>query len=361
MGATLIFPSSVPDAVRYANDARERGETVVAASSLSYDGTAKNFDNWIYLPSVYDKVFPSCLAKAIRAHDIVRIFCPVPIAYVALRRHEAEGAISIPIIAEIPIHRALSRHRDLMAEAATYHAFIQTIAQGRSPLSRIEIASLIRHATNIFGETGVAKIAAMMAMFADAPQGDVVEIGVLAGRSAYVLASMARRHQTGSVLAIDPWDTAAARQHETPDDFRAMLEEWAHVVPLEDFFESFIVSLLPIGVGNRFNYLAETSRSAYLTWSGQRLVETPHFGAVTYAGAISVLHIDGNHDYVHVREDCELWVPRILPGGWLILDDYVWFHGDGPHRAGDELLAEHGARIERAFVCDKALFVKLGS
>jgi hypothetical protein len=361
MAATLIFPSSVPAAALYAKEARGRGEPVVASSSVSYDQTAGNFDTWFLLPSVHDPNFPQQLAEAIATHDIARIFCPVLVAYVALRRLAAEGVLSIPVIGEIPIHRALTRHRDLMADAEAYHAFIGAVAEGRSPLSLIEVASLLRHAGDIFGETGDSKIAAMMAVFADVPRGDVVEIGVLAGRSAYVLAWLARRHQTGAVLAVDPWDTAAARQNETPDDFRAALDEWAHVVPLEDFFESFVVSLLPIAGEDRFNYLAVDSTAAHRTWSTQRRVESPHFGAVSYAGAISVLHIDGNHDYAHVRDDCALWLPHMLSGGWLILDDYVWFHGDGPHRVGDELLAEMGTRVERAFVCDKALFVKLGS
>jgi len=42
-----------------------------------------------------------------------------------------------------------------------------------------------------------------------------------------------------------------------------------------------------------------------------------------------LVFVDGNHDYEHVREDCGLWLPHLAPGGWLILDDYVWFHGDG--------------------------------
>lgn len=49
-----------------------------------------------------------------------------------------------------------------------------------------------------------------------------------------------------------------------------------------------------------------------------------------------------------------------VPGGWLILDDDVWAHDDGPRRVGDALPAEQGANVRRAFVGGKALFVKLG-
>ncbi len=46
------------------------------------------------------------------------------------------------------------------------------------------------------------------------------------------------------------------------------------------------------------------------------------------------------------------------PPSWLVLDDYIWAHGDGPYRVGNQLLARQADRIERAFVCGKALFVR---
>ena len=360
MGATLIFPCSVPDGQRYAEAARRRGEQVVAASSLRPDETAQRFETWFYLPSVHDPDFPQRLNEAIAAHGISRVFCPVLAASVVLDRLAAEGRLAVPIIAEVPIRRHLCQHRKLMADAAARHMFIQELSDGRSPLSPIEVASVLRQALGIFGESDATKIAAMMAIFGDAPPGDVVEIGVLAGRSACVLALMARRHRTGSVLVADPWSTSAAKQHDTYRDFQAMIDAWAPVVPLESFFESFIVSLLPLTAGNGFNYLALASKDAYSVWSQQRRLETPYFGDVHYTGTISVLHIDGNHDYAHVREDCDLWLRHLAAGGWLILDDYVWLHGDGPRRVGDALLAENRERVQRAFVCGKALFVKFG-
>jgi len=61
-----------------------------------------------------------------------------------------------------------------------------------------------------------------------------------------------------------------------------------------------------------------------------------------------------------VKQDCELWLSLLVEDGWLILDDYLWAHGDGPHRVGNELLERRWADIERTFVCGKALFIKFG-
>ena len=80
----------------------------------------------------------------------------------------------------------------------------------------VEVAAVLRQAMAIYGESYETKMAAMMAAFADTPPGDVIEIGTLSGRSAAVLLLMARRHKTGSVLAIDPWNTTESRQTRSP-------------------------------------------------------------------------------------------------------------------------------------------------
>ncbi len=36
------------------------------------------------------------------------------------------------------------------------------------------------------------------------------------------------------------------------------------------------------------------------------------------------VYIDGNHYYDYVRQDLELWFPKVKPGGYLTGDDYLW-------------------------------------
>jgi hypothetical protein len=359
MDATLIFPCCLPDGELYAEAARERGERVVAASSLRFDPTAHKFDTWFYLPSVHEQDFSKQLNQAIAEYEIARLYCPVPTAYDVLNRLIEDGKLSIKVIGEIPIRRSYFEHDKLMKAAAALHALIQDITERHSDLLPVEIAAVLRQSLRIFGESDQYKIAAMMAIFADAPAGDVIEIGVLAGRSACVLALMAKRYGTGAVLAIDPWSSAHAKQIDSAENFQRMVEAWLPTLPIESFFESFVVSLLPIVTPGRFNYLMQPSTTAHGTWFRTGRVETSHFGLTDYRRDIAVLHIDANHGYAQVREDCELWLPHLIPGGWLILDDYVWMHGDGPRRVGDALLTERASEVQRAFVCGKALFVKL--
>ena len=222
--ATLVFPCCVPEGVAYAAAARQRGEPVVASSSLSYDVTAGKFETWFRLPTVYDSDFVPQLRDAVARYDIARLYCPVATAHLALTRLWRQGELAIPIIGEMPAERLIRQHRDLKTTAVAAYGAIQAIADGRSPLSVLEVASALRQAFAILGESDEAKIAAMMAIFADAPTGDCVEIGVLAGRTACVLALMAQRHRTGAVLAVDPWSLTEAAQRKSTGDVQAAVD-----------------------------------------------------------------------------------------------------------------------------------------
>jgi hypothetical protein len=357
MGKTLIFPCCVPAARAYADAARQRGEATIAASSLAYDESAARFDKWLHLPSVYEKDFAERLNAVIAEHRIDRIFSPVSAAHWGITRLIAEGIVQVPILGEMPIKKHAREHAELMEQALECLSLVRLVSEARSELSVFEIAAVLAKAMAFFGESDETKLAAMLAIFADAPRGDVVEIGVLTGRSASALEMMARRYRVGPVLAIDPWAYVESIQHESPSHLQSMVDVWDARVP----FETFIVQLLPIAREGLFNYLPITSRAAYQIWCTCDEITSPEFGATRYGKDIAVLHIDGNHDYLAVKEDVELWLPHVKPDGWLILDDYFWLHGDGPKRVGDTLLEERWANIRRAFVCGRALFLQIGS
>jgi hypothetical protein len=88
----------------------------------------------------------------------------------------------------------------------------------------------------------------------------------------------------------------------------------------------------------------------------QQVLHCPELTPVPVCGRIALLHIDGNHRYDQVVQDIQTWAPYLMPGGWLLLDDYVWSFGDGPQMAGDELL-QSGA-YDSAFVASDTLFLR---
>lgn len=59
------------------------------------------------------------------------------------------------------------------------------------------------------------------------------------------------------------------------------------------------------------------------------------------------VYIDGNHLYEFVRDDLELYYPKVKPGGLITGDDYMdgqWW-GDGVIRAVDEFVASGRAEV----------------
>ena len=352
--AVLVFPATHPDGMRFVEAGRERGQYVIAASSVWDASLAAQLGELIQLPYVHDQAFPTQFRQLIERCHITSIYAPVASVYAWLDRYIETHGLPLRLIGDSPIKREIGRFDNLLAKVADYRRFIDHCAGNDRVLSDLEVAAVFRTASAIYGESSDDKIAAMMAIFSTAPKGDVLEIGSLVGKSAAVLALLARRYGTGNVLAVDPWLPSAATQHDAPETVRVdLVDEWRYEMLPKDF----VINVWPIGLGS-FNYLRLDSQHAFAAFRSKPSVVNPEFGRVDYRGEIAVIHIDGNHDYAQVKLDCDLWLSLLAKDGWLILDDYVWAHGDGPKRVGDTLLIDRHQEIERCFVCGKALFVK---
>lgn len=351
-GMTLVFPAVNQAAMDYLADARERGEPVMSAASAFGVGISAAFGQLLRLPMIYDPDFGSELKSLISAHGITRVFCPVAAVHDFMAKHIALREFPLTLIGKSPIQRQVDQHRALMERTKPLHAFASECSEGecRSPL---EVASMFKHATQIYGESNDDKLAAMVGVFASAPKGDVVEIGSLMGRSAFVLQFLSELHSTGPLLTVDPWQAFNAVQHDSPEQFQSLVDVW----DFEVLAQGFAVNVLPYGIG-RHAHLRMASEQGHSAYTANAPIVGLSSSTVAFSRNIAVLHIDGNHDFAEVARDVELWVPHLVAGGWLILDDYLWAHGDGPHRVGDRLLQESTGRIARAFVCGKALFVR---
>ena len=138
------------------------------------------------------------------------------------------------------------------------------------------------------------------------PAGDIVEIGSWHGKSTIWLAAGAQAGRGARVVAIDPHTGTHLRgEGETTDQIlRANLER--------------------AGVADQTTVLVATSEAVAAEWSG----------------AISLLWIDGDHEYESVRRDYLLWQPHLRPDAVVALHDtFVW---PGPERVVRELLIETG-------------------
>lgn len=355
--ATLVFPATHADGVQFITAAKESSMNVVAATSEWDPRLAKEIGVLHTLPYIYDPLFPEQFLKIVNSENISRVFCPVVSVYIWLSKFIEKNELTLELIKGSPTEREMARHQQLMRKVQYYKSYINACSTGVNRLNEIEISAVFQAASNIYGESNEDKIAAMIGIFSSVPRGDVIEIGSLAGKSAAVLAILSRRFGIGNVLTVDSWQWAAGQQHDSPETVSThMADSWDFDV----LIKIFLSNLIPLGMGI-FNYIHNESEKAIKIYKNNKLVESEVFGKTKYSGEIALIHIDGNHDYSKVKLDCDLWLPLLAPGGWLILDDYLWAHGDGPRLVGNELLEYHVDNIESAFVCGKALFVKFYS
>ncbi len=349
---TLIMCSSMPDALHYAREAAGRGERVIATSSLKYDEGAKDYEIWEWLPSVYEDGFLAALDDMITRHGITQVYCPNNIAYLTLLQLRDRGKFNLPLLGMPPIATQVQSQKRLIEEAIDTQEFIRHIAVN-CPLPAFRIASILRQTELTFGESNPSKLAAMMAVFSHAPKGDVVEIGSYWGKTAVALTMMAQYFHTGAVLCVDPWDSQEGIQKDSP----ALMQSMPSVIDWETVFSGFIVHTAAVATKGQFNYIRSPSIQAETTYRRNPIIHSEQFGTVKYTGKIALIHIDGNHDYSAVKADFESWRPHVAPGGWIILDDYVWLHGDGPRKLGDEVMQREA--LQYSFTAGKALFLQL--
>jgi hypothetical protein len=329
---------------------------LVLASSVPGVGQVHRAHTIHHLPSIHEREFEPRFLELVERFHVARLHSPVASVFAHLKTLIGAKGLPLTIVGGSPQENAISSHRALSARAAQLFAHCRAVSESVNPQQLGRFHALLLLTRHIYGETNQEKLSAMFAAMASTVPGDVVEIGALAGRSAVALGYLANLFGVGPMLAIDPWSVTSAVQHDSPMLIQKLPDAWN----LEDVFDLFLsnLSVLPPGTAN---YIRCTAVEAAERYRPGLCIDTPQFGRTSYSGEIAVLHIDGNHDLDAVLADCRLWVPKLRSGGWLILDDYVWAHGSGPHIVGDAIIDRYTPAIAQSFVCGKSLFVKWSS
>lgn len=136
-----------------------------------------------------------------------------------------------------------------------------------------------------------------------AGRGAIVEIGSFKGKSTIWLAKGALAGARAKVVAIDPH--TGSEEHRRGD--HAL---WT--------YDDFLANLRRAGVEEAVIPLVTTSAEA----------------ANSFDQPVELLFIDGDHSYKMVRQDFDLWFPRLLEGGYLLMHDTIRW--DGPRRVARE-------------------------
>lgn len=64
--------------------------------------------------------------------------------------------------------------------------------------------------------------------------------------------------------------------------------------------------------------------------------------------SIDLIFIDANHEYEYVLEDLQLWWPKVVEGGFMVMHDYTWRKKLDPNKTNGVIQAvdEFGEEIE---------------
>lgn len=348
---TLIFPAGMPESLNFLELARRRGEPVIGASSLAYDPVRGMYPAWVRLPYVTEPAFGDCLARLVQDKGITEVFSPHPVVRRRIDELFGQGMTGLKWASSGRAGGSLDEYKFAENYVARNPPLIRP-AEGIRALSPWERAALVVAAERIPGQCARDKILLFADILPDAPMGDIVEIGSLWGRSAYALAWLGEKTGVGPLLCVDPWE--AYRQDASPE----MLNRTCADLDIPAAFDIFRMNLAAFR--RSCHYLRAPSATAAGRYAqGPLALDEPSWGRVAYSGKISLLHVDGNHDFEAVVADLASWVPFVVPGGWIVVDDYCWPFGDGPRRAADEWLKNNLGRIEAAFVVAAALWIKL--
>jgi hypothetical protein len=353
----LIFPIDMPQSVAFARTARQLGHTLVVASSEPVDSTVYPHDTIAHLPYVTEREFDDAFTTLLRKHRITQVFAPHPAIWGHLRTllQNSTRPVDFTLCNDSPYEMDWHAYGVAYQWAQACLTASPLLSQKvSSPLPLANYAGLHRLFNQVPGQSDDTKLHALTQIMRSTPSGDVVEIGSLYGKSAFALAWLAKFHHIGTLICVDPWEVASISNQGSQARLinrTAILRNW------QQAFLGFAASLAGFENVNYLRAPSSIAATIYAQRATAGCVISEEFGATPVSGAISLLHIDGNHKYEIVKSDLEAWLPMVKQGGWILLDDYLWAFGDGPQRVGDEFLERHA--VQTAFVMGDTLFIQV--
>ncbi len=271
----LCLPGGMPRSLEYISSVDQKTVEIVGASSEKFDPSRGYYDEWCYLPHISDAMFSQDFISLIKKQKIELIFTPHQVVWNFINELIQTHNLEISLVNQQPILTELAPYQQCLQagyDLANSTMEIATVSSAKEKLSAIQYASLIKHARSIPGETDEHKIAALCEILCFCPPGDVVEIGVLWGKSAFVLAFLAKHYQLGSVLCIDPWS-----KDFLPQASELLMKYSSNTHDISEALAIYQMNLIPYNSGD-INYLQLPSANAYEQYCTNHSVNSEVFG-----------------------------------------------------------------------------------
>lgn len=355
MKTVLVIPSSIESSLPLLEAAHKQGWKVIGASADRKDPNADFFDFWFQLPFIHTSEFPSALEELVERFNITKIWTSHAPTFLFLNSNKNLLPLGTALVQSAPYQMQADLVSAALKAVDRQQAEISFRAGMPSQYPPSFVASLMTNAGNLFGECREEKGLGFCAALADAPKGDIVEIGSFFGKSAYLLNRISAWNSLGATIVVDPWRLEESIQRDSPK----LIQNLSNVWDWDLVFQGFLITTAASSAGTAFNYIRLPSEQAWVLYCRNRIISSREFGNTTTSGEITLLHIDGNHDKSKVNQDFGLWSQRLADGGWIVFDDYEWSSGDGPRIVADNARKALGDRVTREFVSGGALFLKV--
>lgn len=354
-GNLLIFPAEMESCQDFAVYAEELGFVIIKASSVHCNKPANSLpasaqvtngidvsdkDSTYYLPYATDEHFTGSLLALVAEHSITHIFTGHSGIWTKLKQIESSlNPHSTFKLTDYDPFESTWRKQEISFKDYRKEEIINIAPKlnsiSKSQISTTKMTALFNLFSRIPGQSDETKLQGLKEILRVAPFGDIVEVGALYGRSAISMAWLANYYDSGNVIAVDPW---CLDDIEGQGDKAESLNELVDEINCDHIFNIFLMNA---AIFDNIGFIKAPSDRAvkeYVESCARGSLISSDGSSVSLEGKISVLHIDGNHRYDMVKNDIRLWTPYLLKGGWLLLDDYQWSFGEGPRKAGDELI-----------------------
>lgn len=165
-------------------------------------------------------------------------------------------------------------------------------------------AAIENYLPHMEGWTTVERGCEMAAAIIELQAKVIVDIGVFAARSTLAMGFAARELGESMVYGIDPWSPEAAAEG---DDVPESSDWWKEKSRLEDMHQQAMKAV--------WDHRIEQ-------WVTMIRARSEHIHKLFHE--IDVLNIDGAHGEKASCNDVTLYVPKVVKGGFVFMDDCDW-------------------------------------
>ncbi len=145
-----------------------------------------------------------------------------------------------------------------------------------------------------------------------------VEIGVYRGKSFFPTAYSIHLNN-GKSYGIDPYTRSNAIEFDTPENIKNDVNTFLERVDFDDIYKNTEIYRKNCEYSEDLKLIRKSSQDAISYFKKNNI-------------KIDFLHIDGNHDAKHIRQDFELYNEILNEGGFIVFDDIDWESVDVVYR-----------------------------